>query len=443
MPDKKFVLIVGYLLAFFTLTLTHLCAHEAACDLHHWEIATQDPDRLILTFNGNPANSRAVSWRTAATVIKPVAQIALATDNNKFENSKQTIHAKTEAVNLGLYGNNQAISVHYHSVTFDRLLPDTLYAYRVGEINGKWSEWVHFRTAKQGYAPTQFVFFGDAQNNVLSHWSRVIRMAYQTAPEASFAIHAGDLINLAHRDTEWAEWYQAGGFIHRQWTAIPVVGNHEVMPKIQGAKSELSIQWRPQFTLPVEPKLPPELHETVYTIDYQSVRIIVLNSQQSKEDQTQYLEKQLKESNAKWNIIVCHHSIFSPAQGRDFSFGRVHWKPLIHKYGVDLVLNGHDHTYARGHVPVNYQENTRKDELGTVYVTSVSGPKQYKLNKDHLKTYTEEGYQADCYGENTQFYQVINILDDTLTYIAYTATGQEHDRFVITKDFNSGKKNLK
>ena len=48
-------------------------------------------------------------------------------------------------------------------------------------------------------------------------------MAYQTAPNASFAIHAGDLVNNAHRDHEWAQWFKAGGFIHSQWTAIPAV----------------------------------------------------------------------------------------------------------------------------------------------------------------------------------------------------------------------------
>ena len=97
-------------------------------------------------------------------------------------------------------------------------------------------------------------------------------MAYQTAPNASFAIHAGDLINSAHRDLEWAEWFKAGSFIHSQWTAIPAAGNHEY--SAQG----LALQWRPQFTLPVEKSLPEKLHETVYTVDYQDIRIIVLNS---------------------------------------------------------------------------------------------------------------------------------------------------------------------
>jgi predicted phosphodiesterase len=269
-------------------------------------------------------------------------------------------------------------------------------------------------------------------------------MAYQTAPNASFVVHAGDLINRAHKDQEWAEWYKAGGFIHSQWTAIPAVGNHEFRPIVDGDwdARELSIQWRPQFTLPIENDLDKELHETVYTIDYQDVRMIVLNSNDKLESQTAYLEQQLKSSTAKWNILTCHHSVFSPAKGRNFQFARDHWKPLLDKYNVDLVLNGHDHTYARGHVPVRTADSKNSNDLRTVYVTSVSGPKQYELDAKQMEDYIKDGYQLDNSAEQTQFYQVITIENDKLTYIAYTTLGEEYDRAVIQKDFTTGKKKL-
>ena len=184
------------------------------------------------------------------------------------------------------------------------------------------------------------------------------------------------------------------------------------------------------------------LHETVYTVDYQDVRIIVLNSNAALEDQTKYLKKQLRKSKAKWNIITCHHSIFSPAKGRDFQFAREYWKPLLDEYNVDLVLNGHDHTYARGHVPVLSTKTEGTDNLGTVYVTSVSGPKQYELDAEQMKAYTVQGYQLDKAAEQTQFFQVITVEDNKLTYVAYTALGEEYDRAVITKDFKTGKKEL-
>ena len=39
--------------------------------------------------------------------------------------------------------------------------------------------------------------------------------------------------------------------------------------------------------------------------------------------------------------------------------------------------NGHDHTYARGHVPAVYNDAIESKGVKTVYVTSVSGPKFY------------------------------------------------------------------
>ncbi len=355
--------------------------------LHHWEIPSRDPDRIILIFHGDPTTNRAVTWRTDTTVIQAVAQIAEATVNSKFAENAITMEAKTERFDLGLYKGNTSLTVHYHSVIFEKLEPDKLYAYRVGDGKEYWSEWIQFRTAQAAYAPTQFVYFGDAQNDVLAHWSRVIRMAYQTALNASFVVHAGDLIIDAHRDYEWTEWYKAGGFINSQWTAIPVVGNHEFWRITDGQPRQLSIQWRPQFTLPVEKKLAPALHETVYTVDYQDIRIIVLNSNHMLEEQSEYVEKQLKKSKAKWNIVTCHHSVFSPAKGRDFQFARENWKPLFDEYKVDLVLNGHDHTYARGHVPVRTSDSENTDDIGTVYVTSVSGPKQYPLDTAQMNLY--------------------------------------------------------
>lgn len=434
--------ILGVIFLLFN-AITSTFAHESHTGLHHWEAPSKDPDRIILTFHGDPAKKRAVTWRTDDSVKKAVAQVAEATVNSKFTEQARTVNATTQPLELGDCPRNSQLVVHCHSVIFDDLQPDTTYAYRVGSEGGYWSEWVQFQTAKEFYAPTQFVYFGDAQNDVLSHWSRVIRKAYQTAPNAAFAVHAGDLINTAHHDEEWAEWFKAGGFIHSQWTAIPVAGNHEYQPVARGQSRRLSIQWRPQFTLPVESGLPAKLHETVYTVDYQGIRIIVLDSNPDspKDEQNTYLRRQLESSSAKWKIVTCHHSIFSPAKGRNFAHGLQYWKPVIETCGVDLVLNGHDHTYARGHVPVRRNGDSIEDS-GTVYITSVSGPKQYALSPKQLDSYKKEGYINDKSAEQTQFFQVINIKDNELEYCAYTALGDLYDRCVITKDFTTGKRSI-
>ena len=424
---------------------SHSHSHSHKQDgLHHWEIPSKDPDRIILTFNGNPSTKRAVTWRTDSSVKKAEAQIAIAGLNSDFVNEAITYTANTEEFDLGLYKSNKSLLVNYHSVVFENLNPNTLYAYRVGYAEN-WSEWIQFKTANDTYSPTEFVYFGDAQNDILNHWSRVIRMAYKTAPDASFVIHAGDLVDSAHKDNEWAQWFKAGGFIHSQWTAIPVVGNHEFQ-RFDGYEGtlprRLSIQWRPQFTLPIEDSLDNSLHETVYSVEYQDILILVLNSTGQLEEQTEYIREKLTKTDAKWKIVTNHHSVFSPAEGRDFEYARKVWKPMFEKYGVDLVLNGHDHTYARGHTPVKSQNVNESGIFKTLYVTSVSGPKQYKLDKDQIKNYEIDGYKSDKMGEETQFFQVINVENNKLTYSAYTTLGELYDRAIITKDFLNGEKTI-
>ena len=64
------------------------------------------------------------------------------------------------------------------------------------------------------------------------------------------------------------------------------------------------------------------------------------------------------------------------------------------------------------------------------------------LYDENLKEYELQGYQRDNQGVNTQFYQVISIENDSLTYIAYTTLGKEYDRAIIKKDHSNGKKVL-
>src|SRR5690606_31850231 len=118
-------------------------------------------------------------------------------------------------------------NAHYHSATFTGLKPNTLYAYRVGDGEKLWSEWFQFRTASDTPAPVQFIYVGDAQTNLKSLWSRVIRQAYSDAPKATFLLHAGDLVNRGDADAEWGEWFYSLGWMSGSVPNIAVPGKHE------------------------------------------------------------------------------------------------------------------------------------------------------------------------------------------------------------------------
>ncbi len=312
--------------------------------------------------------------------------------------------------------------------------PNTLYAYRVGNDNFK-SEWHQFTTASDQPSPLSFLYVGDAQNYILELWSRVIRNAYKKAPDADFFIHAGDLVNAAHDESEWNEWFSAGGFIHSEIPAIAVPGNHEysgLNPNKPRENLKLSMQWNAQFGFPKNG--PKELHKTCYYVDYPNLRIIALNSNRQIARQAQWLRKVLDENNKKWTVVTFHHPIFSASTGRDNPKLRALWKPLFDHYNVDLALQGHDHSYARGAVyekPVYVEnESSNKTVTGPVYVVSVSGGKMYSVKESDWE---EFGATQEKNGERKQLFQHISIDGDRLIYQSFTATGELFDRFELLK----------
>jgi 3',5'-cyclic AMP phosphodiesterase CpdA len=411
-------------------------AHEAPLPAAYPDQAAHAPrplpDRIVLTWKGDPATSQAVTWRTDTSVRVAMAELALANDSGR--NLKPTRVPAATAPFTSSLG-----AAHTHSAEFQDLAPDTLYAYRVGDgVN--WSEWFHFQTAAREARKFSFIYFGDAQNDVKTHWSRVFREAFRQASRAAFTLHAGDLINNAHHDGQWGEWFGAPAWVNATIPVVPTPGNHEYAKldeKDDKATRVLSRNWRPQFTLPENgPQGVADVVETAYFLDYQGTRIISLDSNAKQEEQVPWLREILRNNPQRWTILTFHHPIFSPARNRDNAKLRELWKPVFDEFKVDLVLTGHDHTYARsgdvsGRVPVGDTNlpkgyNQAYDPaIGTVYVVSVSGPKMYDLSPGDR--------WAVRFAEDTQLYQIVTVDGDQLRFEARTATNRLYDAFTLRK----------
>ena len=430
-------------------------------------LATDVPDRVLVSWNADPANSFSVTWRSLAGT-EAVAEIAEATEGPQFLKKVERTKAETSPLktNLGV--------VHMHAATFDQLKPDTLYTYRVGSKRTKpldkssaksqhpdsadyaWSEWFQVRTTKRydgKVTPARFVYVGDAQNDVKSLWSRLIRESFRDAPRMTFMLHAGDLVNKGNNDQEWGQWFHAGDFIFATIPQIAVPGNHEYdqdpFHSEHSAKpneKHLARRWSQRFEFPKNG--PKGSTENVFYVDVQGIRIIGLDSPGGQiELQAQWLESVLKNNPNRWTVVCHHHPIYSTSRGRDNPQLRKYWQPLYEKYGVDLVLQGHDHSYGRsspltghsheehGHEHAQLSEANVAtglrvvDPQGPVYVVSVSGPKMYPL-----KDYPNDSDPFKKHIANTQLYQVIDINHDTLSYAAKTPTGKTVDHFHIVKD---------
>lgn len=396
-----------------------------------WRKPTNHPDRIVLSYGEDPSTTASVTWRTTSEIDTAYAEIAIATAAPKFWRNAKTIKAVTttfDAIEI----NEAEILANYHSVWFTDLKSDTTYAYRVGD-GKRWSEWIQFKTApKESKDKFSFLYVGDTQNFILELWSRLIRESYKKAPDAKFIVHAGDLVNNAHNEQQWQEWFDAGGWIHSSIGAFPIPGNHEYRNlSPEASERSLSVQWKHQFTLPENG--PEGLEETAYYMDYGNMRIIGLNSNVDHEKQAEWVDHILSRTDKDWVIVTFHHPLFSASEGRDNKEWRELMKPIFDQYEVDLVLQGHDHSYARGRV--SPKENVldgvnMRDKTGTVYVVSVSGGKMYGLRKNAWEGYDAERDRA---AENTQLFQVITIEDNKLSFESYTAVGALYDAFDLIK----------
>ena len=390
---------------------------------------TATPDRIILNLTHDPLSSVAVNWRTDTTQITGVVEVAEASDGPQFLGSTRRINARTELLTVSP-ADEPTVVAHYHAAIIDSLQPAGQYVYRVGE-GAYWSEWFQLQLPDPEHKALSFLYFGDAQNDVKSMWSRVVREAYKTMPDVDFMLHAGDLINRYNRDIEWGEWFYAGSYIHATIPSVMTPGNHEY-----GGEVELSPQWRPQFNLPANG--PRGLEETCYQVNYPNLKIISLDAEQIdesdyyRERQAQWLDSVLQHDPRPWTAITLHYPFYSTKPNRDNEALRQHFKPIVDRHRVDIVLQGHDHAYGRGMVSnVASGSKVVAGASGTMYVVSVSGPKMYDISDDPW---------MDRRARNIQLFQLISIEGDELRYQAFTATGELYDAFRLQK--RSGKPNV-
>lgn len=384
------------------------------------------PERIILNLTQDTAHEMAITWRSAPGLSGKV-QYAKATASPDYVKTPMVMDAITDDATLAVR-EDPDFHAAYHSATLTGLEPATVYAYRVGD-GTHWSEWLQFRTASTAPAPFRFIYLGDMQNNVLSEASRTLRMAFRNAGDAAFVIHAGDLINRHNSDKEWGEWFASGGFLYAQTPQMPTPGNHEyVKDEKARAGSSINGQWRRQFTLPENgPSSMADLAETNWFTDYQGLRLISVDSMQVDRDPVarkaiiQWLDGLLAKNPNHWTVIFLHFPLYSSEPDRDNPKVRAALKPLIDKYGVDLVLQGHDHGYARGAIG---PDGPAGDNAGSTYAVSVAGPKMYPVAPLPW---------AKKSASHTQAYQVIDVNADTLTYRAFTATGAPLDEVVLKK----------
>ncbi len=140
------------------------------------------------------------------------------------------------------------------------------------------------------------------------------------------------------------------------------------------------------------------------------VRFFALDSNYMDPPQLEWLERELEASGSEWKICFFHHPMYSSGKqhGPSLELRRV-LEPLFVKYGVNLVLSGHEHFYER-----------IKPQRG-IYYFIVGSSAKLRRNNIRKTEITARGYDQD------RTFMLMEIDGDLLRFQTISRTGQMID----------------
>lgn len=334
---------------------------------------------------GADQSQRNFSWYSAADVAQ-VVQVGYASEvvGGEFPQVVKSIPATG-----GLTTSNE----YNRFATVTGLKENTSYVYRVG-TEGDWSATYTFRTQKFS-GDFNFLFFGDPQigssgnvTNDAAGWVDTLNVATSAYPNAELLFSAGDQVETANNETQYEAFLQSDKL--RQIPFVATNGNHDV-----GSKA-----YEQHFNTPNVDRTAGAGTGTGsggdYWFIYKDTLFLDINSNSRDASHIAWMQKVVAEqgAKAKWKVLAFHHSIYSPgphATDSDVLDRRNVLPTAISDLGIDLVLQGHDHSYARSYLihngeKANADEQAGADQVvagpgGVLYVTanSASGSKYYDL----------------------------------------------------------------
>lgn len=346
-----------------------------------------------------------------------------------------------------------------NKVTAGGLSANTSYTYRVGDGTA-WSKNYTFTTgtAANGFS---FAAFGDPQMgasgnlaNDTAGWANTLKKVSSKFPALNFLFTMGDEVNnydhLYTQQKEYVSFFNPDSSADYLQTHILAAysGNHDFQ---MGKYYSFHYNLPNLSTLGQTKTNNVEDNNGDYWFTYGNTLFMVLEGNNfydvSAHDEFMK-EAAAANPHAKWKVVSFHQAPYSEANhdgattsDDDVMFMRNNWTKLMDKYGVDVVLNGHDHYYTRsyqmyGGMPVDTTKtNQVTNPKGTVYLTldSGSGSKYYKYN-----TTADHSFSAFGWQNNEPTYTYVNVTNDAFTLTTYTAdTDTQIDTYTITKTGSS------
>ena len=381
---------------------------------------------------------------------------------------------QSEAVTIG------EVKYYSNKVTVQNLKENTKYYYQVYQ-NGAWQDAQEYTT--KSFSSFSFLYVGDPQigacknqtstekdkmnyskditstgaDNLAArndgyNWNKILTEAIEDHSDVSFMVSAGDQVNYGANEREYAAYLGAEAL-----TSLPVattIGNHD------SSSAQYSMHFNNPNTFSdadTTYTLGKTAAGTDYYYTYGSVLFIVLDTNNYNcATHENVIKKAVSENpDATWRVVMFHQDIYGSGLDHSDSDGmvlRTQLTPIMDAYDIDVVLQGHDHTYSRtyqlegdGESHLKYDpsadmtsaeylaqnncyeivsdtvDGTIVNPKGTVYLeaNSATGSKFYELIA------TQQDYIAERSQTWTPSYSVVTVTDNSFSVTVYDAATRQ------------------
>jgi calcineurin-like phosphoesterase family protein/K319-like protein/purple acid phosphatase-like protein len=231
---------------------------------------------------------------------------------------------------------------HQHKFVITGLQPGTKYYYQVDGYGSYGAG--SFHTAPSSSATSvSLLAYGDtrsdpaAQERVVS----MMRSAYAITPALqSLTLHSGDWV-AGDTEADWTTQFFGSALsypqIHAFQSEVPITG-------ARGNHEGLGTVYRKYFPSPY-------VANFYWSFDYGPAHVIVLDEYVTYAPgsaQYTWLTNDLASTTKPWKILVSHEPGWSAGGGHANNTDLQNYiQPLCEQYGVDFVINGHNHYYSR------------------------------------------------------------------------------------------------
>lgn len=363
---------------------------------------------------------------------------------NKMDSPKIQLSANSNMNDAVTFeGTSQPAIDGYKSnqVTVNNLKENTTYYYRYYK-NGSPSETASFKT--HSFSNYSMLYVGDpqigaskgqttstgeklenksdldtaARNDAFS-WNRNLNIAMEQNPDISFILSAGDQINKNVKGKDPGNEIEYAGFLNAEWMkSLPVataIGNHDTT----------NVSYQYHFNNPNHTELGRTTAGGDYYYKYGPALYVILNTNNYNCAEHEQAMRQAVQMypHTNWRIVMIHQDIYGSGLDHSDSDGivlRTQLIPLMDKFDVDVVLQGHDHTYSRSYL----LKSDEKDHSNYKFHDWDNVENQV----GSVLPYTDASYLADnnCYTIANTMPDSITNADGTLYMEANSATGSKY-----------------